>query len=431
MLDNTTPAAKYFNAALMAFIFGLPLSFGNLLTLAYFHGFMLLFTLAVLIWGRKQNVGVWHSFTEHKIAYWLLAAWGVAAIASFIKVLLFSHTSTLHILASTQRIINDFYILGFIFALAILHHKRAFSLPHAIIALSLGMVLMMLVHISIYLQTLPDGNVWFRNPPLAPHIRDLGNMACVCIVGLSVLLLRKNSQIKHSMFYGLLLLINAGFLVWCGGRMGIIAATITCLVLLAAYRIYQQVSVAKITVWFACIILGTALSQPFSVFEWNGFARTTELSEQVQSTNTQADSQATLEQLNQLSTGRAQMWLMSLKAFAKEPILGLGPYGYFFIPERTYDDQPHNFVVQFLVEWGLLGTVPLLALLLLCAYQEIKVIPQAMHNDNSHFIIGCTIVLVLTLHGLTGGTYFKIQPFFCLALGFSVFLRGSKITQTS
>jgi O-antigen ligase len=113
---------------------------------------------------------------------------------------------------------------------------------------------------------------------------------------------------------------------------------------------------------------------------------------------------------------------MSLKAFWAEPWLGLGPYGYFFIPERVYDDQPHNFIIQFLVEWGVLGAGCMFALMLACFVFVLKRLPGAFKNQKVSFIMASTIICVLTLHGLTGGTYFKIQPLTFLSIAYAVVL---------
>ena len=105
-------------------------------------------------------------------------------------------------------------------------------------------------------------------------------------------------------------------------------------------------------------MLFLGLSQQVSLFEWNGFHRhLTPIEKPITTTE--------LSNINQISTGRSEMWALSLQAMSASPWFGLGPYGYFFIENRSYGDQPHNFLIQFLVEWGVIGTLLLLFALIL------------------------------------------------------------------
>ena len=64
--------------------------------------------------------------------------------------------------------------------------------------------------------------------------------------------------------------------------------------------------------------------------------------------------------LDEALTGRLQMWRHVWEAWRPHPFFGLGPDGYLFIEPSLYGVQPHNFILQSLVEWGIPGTLLIL-----------------------------------------------------------------------
>jgi|GEM_PF-3154866 len=70
--------------------------------------------------------------------------------------------------------------------------------------------------------------------------------------------------------------------------------------------------------------------------------------------------------VNQISSGRPEIWAAMGRAFLENPLFGTGPFssGWLLAREGMFPQlQPHNAIMQFLVHWGLLGTVPVLILL--------------------------------------------------------------------
>lgn len=421
-----------FRAALLTFFVGLPITNGSWALIGYFHAFVFLFTVSSLLTFRNDLPSLLLQIKkQYPYSFVLFCLWWLLVSLSLINVL-FNDISPFHIFAASQRYLHDGLTIAFTFTIARLLILQKISLEQIITALCLGIIFMMALHYFTYQLDAVSGFQWFRTPPLAPHMRDLGNLACVVIVSTSVLLLNQTElpTLKRQ-FYLFSFMASWAFLVWTGGRTGIAASAISCIFFGIYFLIFQKCYYRKLlTLLFAAIIGGYA-GNHLSVFDWNGIERTTDLTEQAQSlsetTKQQNKPQAaiTLATINSLTTGRAKMWQLSINAMLESPLLGLGPFGYFFIPERFYDDQPHNFIVQFLVEWGIAGGTPIFLLLLLSAFFILKKLPQKMRSADSDFLIGTSIILVLTLHGLTGGTYFKIQPFICLATGFAALLSSA------
>lgn len=67
-----------------------------------------------------------------------------------------------------------------------------------------------------------------------------------------------------------------------------------------------------------------------------------------------------------LSSHRLQIWSAVWHKILEAPLLGWGGDAYLFIHPRLGGDQPHNFLLQWLHERGLVGTLPLLCMLAWC-----------------------------------------------------------------
>ncbi|NRB38929.1 MAG: O-antigen ligase family protein [Pseudomonadales bacterium] len=300
--------------------------------------------------------------------------------------------------------------------MAILLRTMGIRLMHVLLLMCLGLLVMFIFMIWLYqTEATHDSWIWFFNPLLIVHIRDLGNVAVAAALTLAVqfLFTQQTGIIKQGL-YLFSLCIVCTFILWTGGRMAVFSSCFTLMLILVLAGLYKVISVQSALCIFLALIVSFYLVDLVAVFDWNGITRSSSTVSVVQQVATSGTGS-----LNQLSTGRWHMWSMSLKAMSESPIFGLGPYGYYFIPERTYGDQPHNLVVQFLVEWGIAGTFTVLMLLVGLAGKSLKALPQAFRSKDKDYIVSVSIVFALTLHALTGGTYFNVQPMYCLTLGFS------------
>ncbi len=67
--------------------------------------------------------------------------------------------------------------------------------------------------------------------------------------------------------------------------------------------------------------------------------------------------------LNALSSTRSDFWTVVWHRVIGSPWIGSGGDAYLFMHPRQVGNQPHNFLLQWLLEYGVLGTLPLLLLL--------------------------------------------------------------------
>jgi O-antigen ligase len=69
--------------------------------------------------------------------------------------------------------------------------------------------------------------------------------------------------------------------------------------------------------------------------------------------------------LSEMSSTRSDFWLASWRHFLTAPGFGLGPDAYRYLTPSMDGLQPHNFLLQWLLDFGVFGAVPLLAVALL------------------------------------------------------------------
>lgn len=116
----------------------------------------------------------------------------------------------------------------------------------------------------------------------------------------------------------------------------------------------------------------------------------------------------------EISNGRVMLWEHSLNAWSAQPWLGLGPDAGSFLLAPFGHFQPHNFIIQALTDWGVLGGVPFLVLVgwvfaKACrgALREERGAPRASRTVATAFLLGATA------HALVDGYLYDAR---CLLL---------------
>lgn len=111
---------------------------------------------------------------------------------------------------------------------------------------------------------------------------------------------------------------------------------------------------------------------------------------------------------------RIEVWVASLNLLKENVFFGQGPNILILLQanglleignwskSNMMISHPHNFLIQFLIEWGLIGT---LLILFLMTKNILKGIIILIKKQNKYLIIPVLNVLALTAHGLVDGTY--------------------------
>jgi hypothetical protein len=124
-----------------------------------------------------------------------------------------------------------------------------------------------------------------------------------------------------------------------------------------------------------------------------------------------------LSSANGFSSGRLMLWEIALRVAAQYPMLGSGAGSSWWLVslDGFYHVQPHNAVVQFLLNWGLIPTIAALTLLLGATWRAHR-IARAQH-DLLPFILMLDCLLVMSLlDGMLHFAQFVMLIFGCLAI---------------
>ena len=130
---------------------------------------------------------------------------------------------------------------------------------------------------------------------------------------------------------------------------------------------------------------------------------------------------------------RIELWKYGYIIFLESPYFGKGPGGFAvaayndFYAQKSYGDMlighsfthnhPHNFVIQFLVEWGVIGTLLIFILLITLSIKSLK---HFFIFKDYHLLIPGVSIVGLTSHGLIDGTLFHATFTFYFVLFLSI-----------
>ncbi len=305
------------------------------------------------------------------------------------------------------------------FSLVVFSQRCRIMLDRLLLSVSVSICLVGLYSIYLYFSLEPgeiNSKMWQLGPPFSNNVRNLGYQV---MVGLIVLLMyipvvkqraltERGKPIQWLLFCGLCFLW--GFLFWLGGRTSIVSTFIVFflgwIILLREggdSRTYFKIGVLS-------SFLGFVLAHWLSVFSWNGLLNNVE--------------RVVVAVEKMQSPGRFTIWSTVWEAVNEHLVFGLGAKAFAFIP---YKDgrltHPHNLFVQFLVEWGLLGSGLLIVILLLAFARGIKLhIVNFQANESIRALVGGGVIIALTLHGLSDGTYYFAQSVLNLMIAFALWV---------
>lgn len=429
--------ATWLVTAFLLFIFSFPFNGGSQYNLPLFTLLLLFFVFAVPLLTRKTPDPILAGLRRHyPMLLWLLGAFALSSLVSLTLVLVDENITRFQKFAAIWR--HIMYLLFTLYAFTLARLCTLYRVSHARIFLYLChgvLVLTILLLLTYHFAGIPDEYVWFHHTPFGHHIRDTSNIAEIAAVAATVFLLYLVELRSRSAVITTLLLVSSWtFVAWSGGRAGITAIIITAIGIVALARIYSHVPWRNILLAGLLVLLSFTLSAALSTFSWNGLQRTTatieKTTEQIESVESQ---EALTEVGNRFSSGRVHIWITSIESLKESPWFGLGPNGYLLVPDQLKADNPHNLVIQFYVEWGIIGGSLLLILLCYLLHYVVMRTPETFRTRDISGIACIAAITTLTLNGLLTGTYFMLQPLFLLVTAFAGFplLKHKEFPQTT
>jgi O-antigen ligase len=408
--------------ALMTIMFTLPICTGSaLLHYLFYFCFFIFFIGYVFFQTRQYKFSLFHELKQrHNVIWCLIVALGFFSLISYLNVILGDADEFRKMMASFRYVL---YLTLFAYAFALARFSLVNGLPYKnlFIAYMLGNIALYLFFILV--NNFVDGATnlpWGIDPPFGRHVRLISMGIEVAVVTAVVLFLLGKNSLRENGLLWFCMLACAAFLMTTGSRASMLSALLTILLLMMLGRLIdKKISYLKIGMVIMSMVLSLWVAEIFPIHSWNGVHRAIEVSTVPVVNNEDASAYAVADRL---SSGRLLVWREAINAIKLSPLIGLGPNASIFFVKAPYaHDQPHNFILQFLIEWGVIGAGLLIAILVSFAWHGIKNIPRAIRQGNTDYIIAASVVFILTLNGLADGTYYHVQPIICLATAFAVF----------
>jgi len=209
------------------------------------------------------------------------------------------------------------------------------------------------------------------------------------------------------------------FIFWSGSR-GPLVAIATSLVLLLVMRI-DPAWKKCIALTLAAALLGAGLStqlpNPNSA---HGVERILRYSVMLD------EKPESVPLIDFITNGRARLWSRVAPQALLHPWFGHGPDGYLYSGARgTRTEQPHNLVLQFLFDWGLVGAASMLLVLVLVAVQQIRSVRTLSRRpgpdrDRAARLGALFALLSLAVLSLFDGSLHHPYPLSLAALSFAI-----------
>ena len=244
--------------------------------------------------------------------------------------------------------------------------------------------------------------------PLYPHPRILGLHTLAGSVASVALITQKDVHRAGRGFWLAAGIITWGGLFWSGGRAPVLALAVALglWMLLSPAPMRRALLRTTMILLFAGLVLSAAFwtSKP-DLGWWHALGRTA--------------TAATAGSASQLSSTRTEFWSAVVQRAEGSPWIGHGPDSYRFLSPKLDGQQPHNVALQFWLDLGVVGAVPLLGLLFALlvigwrrAVSAAAVIPQAW----------LALLTASIVAGMLDGVFYHLLAFLPAMLAWGVAL---------
>ena len=434
--------SELLHTLILVTVFAIPLC-GSLELFALLAGLLLCITLTALLSKDKPlQHSLNHLKQNYAIAYYAGLSWLTFTFISLI-IIIFEDHSLIRKLGGTARQVYILLEIGFALVLIYQISNKRVSANTIIYCLAGGFFTliayqtMALMHIAT-----SDTIFWSWTPLMAPNIRDTGTIASAITI-VFFCIASSSKQLKTVFIVSLLMTLSWTYLMWTGGRTGNAAILMMVSFISICYLFIPPFKPKALLIGLSSCFLAFNLCNQLAVYNWNSFQGVTkkhsgnifnltegipEIPETPIANRPQVNNKKT-------SDGRIRMWGNAWLAFQRAPIIGLGPNGWFFSPEKeasgATQDQPHNLFLQCLVEWGIIGSALFFTLLLGIVLPKLRGFIQAFKQQDSIYLASGSMILTLSLHSLTSGTYWNFQSVSIVVIAYSLWLSHASAANSS
>lgn len=276
---------------------------------------------------------------------------------------------------------------------------------YAALVLSTLLVMIYFIYIHLaYADQHADQNVFsIRSESLwlNTHLHRIGYQTEAAIIILMALMVNQQERRFAIPIFFMLMI----FLIWLGGRAALLGTFAAFLVYAVAYR--RHYSLKWIGIFLIIIVAGLTAAHMMHVLDtsyvMNAWKKTFQSSS-----------------IDGILTGRLQVWNLVFEALDGHWWIGTGPQSYFFYSHRIPEViHAHNFLVQFIGEWGIVGALLFLILMVRGAVYGLR-----LHQKDQGLVgvAAGVLIFALTVTALFSGIYFFYQTTIFIIFGYAIWL---------
>jgi len=274
------------------------------------------------------------------------------------------------------------------------------------------LVILIFILFTWYRLPMPETHPWVTNIKPFNHIRNSSYLPVVSYtMSLSMLVNTKKLRIV-SAFYFAGCALSLAFIIWSGGRAPLLAIMTVSILLVTYSRKKLQSSILV----FLIVLISYSASLNYPVKDHR--------LAMVVARQKIPDDISLLDKMDLSSSMRITLWKDALSATTTHPVVGLGPDGYLFMPQRYIAAvQPHNFIVQFITDWGLLGGLALLYFITSVLSRNLYHFHQSHTSRRNPYItsaVAATISLLIV--GLLSGPLYHAWSLLIFSVTLAVLL---------
>lgn len=259
---------------------------------------------------------------------------------------------------------------------------------------------------------------WLKDVPFLGHVRRFGMYALAGFAFSACAFLSPYASRWALRWSWGGLMLSWAVLLWSGGRGAIGAALVVVAYLWWSARDRRGILTRA---FVTASVVGTLLSLCFPVASGAlGIGRFFAIAREVGG-------------IEEFATGRLNLWRTAWAAWMQRPWIGLGPDATAFVLAPFGHVQPHNFILQFMVEWGIGGTT---AFLLLTGGGIIAAMSRVRCERDGALAaaraVATAYVLGMAALGLLDGSFYHARPLLLVATATAVAMlpsEGSRVTR--
>jgi O-antigen ligase len=291
------------------------------------------------------------------------------------------------------------------------HYKVNYRLIFTAIILSTLVVMLYFMYIHFAFPNLEAEQHVFsirsKELILNTHLHRIGYQVEASIAFATAFIFVKKEKYL-ALFFIFVLFI---FLLWLGGRAALLGSVIT--IFLSLFYFKNEIKLKLFFIFTILLVFLLMTTFYFNLLNFEHLMHALRKTFQVHS-------------INHLLTGRIEVWALVMQELNGHWLLGTGPQSYYFYIARHGDViHAHNFILQMLGEWGILGS----SLFFILLFRAIKNGVQSHRFQKPitkpyHFAAGI-LIFSLTTTGLVGGVYFFTQTSLYLVISFALWTTSS------